>query len=280
MLQLITEFFIFIIGASIGSFLNVLIDRLPKEEKITGRSRCDYCGKKLAWYDLIPVFSFILLKGKCRYCHKKLSWQYPIVEIITGISFILITNHQIPITKQFSIFNFQFSNIWLFGNWSLFVSWLLFLGIVSCLIVIFFSDLKYNLISDYIQVAFFIFSVFYHLTINFHLFLSVSISFLIYAFVVAFPIWLIFFISRERTMGFGDVFLAFNIGFLLGWQAGFLALYFAFVIGAVIGLFLIILKKSGFKSKIPFGPFLVLGTVIMLFWGEKIMEIIKRIYGF
>ncbi len=80
-------------------------------------------------------------------------------------------------------------------------------------------------------------------------------------------------------MGLGDVFLAFNIGFLLGWQSGFLALYIAFVTGAMVGVVLLILKRKKIKSKIAFGPFLVIGTVIMLFWGEKILEVIKRIYG-
>jgi len=81
-------------------------------------------------------------------------------------------------------------------------------------------------------------------------------------------------------MGLGDVFLALNIGFLLGWQAGFLALYIAFVTGAIYGVGLIFLKRKKIKSRIPFGPFLVIGMVVMLFWGEKIMEIIKKIYGF
>src|SRR3989339_1486823 len=81
---------IFIFGASIGSFLNVLIDRLPEEKSINGRSHCDFCGKKITWYDLIPVLSFILLGGKCRYCHKKLSLQYPVIELITGVIFVMV----------------------------------------------------------------------------------------------------------------------------------------------------------------------------------------------
>ena len=81
-------------------------------------------------------------------------------------------------------------------------------------------------------------------------------------------------------MGLGDVYLSAIMGFLFGWQAGFLALYIAFIAGAVFGITLIIFGKKKLKSKVAFGPFLVIGTVIMLFWGEKIMEMIKRIYGF
>ena len=79
MVKLIMELLVFILGASIGSFLNVLIDRLPNEESIIGRSHCDYCRKKIAWYDLFPIISFLILKGKTRCCHKKLNLQYPLI---------------------------------------------------------------------------------------------------------------------------------------------------------------------------------------------------------
>jgi len=103
---------------------------------------------------------------------------------------------------------------------------------------------------------------------------------LISGLIVSFPIFLIYFLSKERAMGLGDVFLAANIGFLLGWQSGFLALYIAFVTGAFFGLITILFKNKKLKSRIPFGPFLVIGTIIILFWGKEILEIIKRVYGF
>jgi prepilin signal peptidase PulO-like enzyme (type II secretory pathway) len=255
------ESFIFIFGASIGSFLNVLIDRLPKEESINGRSHCDFCGKKIAWYDLVPVFSFFILKGKTRCCGKKLSFQYPLIEFVTGLLFVLITNNRIPIT-----------------NWTLFVSWLLFLGISSCLIVIFVSDLKYHLISDYILLALFIFSFIFHLSNKGTV--DQWINFLISTLIVAFPIWLIYFISKERAMGLGDVYLSAAMGFLLGWKEGLLALYIAFITGAIFGLTLILLKNKKLKSKVAFGPFLVIGTIIMLFFSDNIFFIMKNIYGF
>jgi len=253
----------FLLGTAVGSFLNVLIDRLPKDEKITGRSHCDYCKKKLSWYDLIPVISFFLLQGRCRYCYKKLSWQYPLVEIITGITFVLIFSFQFSIFNKFSVFNFQ--TIILFG-------------LACCLLVIFFSDLKYHLISDYILLTLFVLSIIYHLLSIISI--SLFIYFFISSLIVALPIFLIYYISHERAMGLGDVYLSAIMGFLLGWKAGFVALYIAFVTGAIIGMVLILLKKKKIKSKVPFGPFIVIGTVVMLFWGEKILEIIKRIYGF
>jgi len=167
-MELFVNLIIFIFGASIGSFLNVLIDRLPNDESINGRSHCDFCGKKLNWYDMFPVISFFVLKGKTRCCGKKLSWQYPLIEFITGFAFVLITNNRIPITKQLSMINLQITNVWILNNWSLFVTWLLFLGISSCLIVIFVSDLKYHLISDYILLALFVFTLVFNLTTNFN----------------------------------------------------------------------------------------------------------------
>ena len=256
---LFNNLIIFILGASIGSFLNVLIDRLPKEGSINGRSHCDFCGKKIAWRDLIPVFSFFVLKGKSRCCRKKLNWQYPAVEFVTGLVFVMV-----------------FKDGPYLGT-SLIRS-VLILSILSSLIVIFVSDLKYHLISDYILIALFVFSLFYHLFNN--VTVQQFSNFFLSGLIVALPIFLIYFISKERAMGLGDVYLSAIMGFLLGWQAGFLSLYIAFVTGAIFGLFLILLKRKKIKSKVAFGPFLVIGTVIMLFWGERIFEVIKRIYGF
>ena len=257
---LFSNLVIFIFGASIGSFLNVLIDRLPKNESINGRSHCDYCGKKISWYDLIPVFSFFILRGKTRCCGKKLSFQYPIVETITGLAFV-----------------------WLFKDGPYIESLtrsVLTVSILSALIVIFISDLKYHLISDYILLALFIFSLMLKIVIPAQAEIQAIGMSILSGLVVAFPIWLIYFISKERAMGLGDVYLSAVMGFLLGWKEGLLALYIAFITGAIFGLTLILMKNKKLKSKVAFGPFLVIGTVVMLFWGERILEIIKKMYGF
>lgn len=261
---------IFTIGASIGSFLNVLIDRLPKEEGIDGQSHCDFCGKKIAWYDLFPIISFFVLKGKSRCCRKKLNWQYPLVEFVTGAIFVMVFKdspyYGISITR--TVFT---------------------ASVISCLIVIFVSDLKHHLISDYILLALFVFSVLLKFVIpaeaGYSPFREIQtinymLNYVLSGLIVALPIFLIYFLSKERAMGLGDVYLSAIMGFLLGWKAGFFALYIAFVTGATFGLLLIILKNKKLKSKIAFGPFLVIGTVVMLFWGEKILEIIRKIYGF
>src|SRR3989344_652888 len=122
----------FLIGLCIGSFLLVLVDRLPRSETIIkGRSYCEHCKKMLAWYDLIPLLSFFSLGGKCRYCKKKLSWYYPVVELTTGVLFILT---YIIIIKAITIITV--------------IQMLFYLYIISSLIVIFFTDLKYGIIPN------------------------------------------------------------------------------------------------------------------------------------
>jgi len=253
------KLFIFIIGASIGSFLNVLIDRLPKEESINGRSHCDFCGKKIVWYDMFPVLSFFILGGKTRCCHKKLSWQYPLIEFATGCIFVLVFKDS-PYIESLK-------------------RTVLTASIMSCLIVIFVSDFKYHLISDYILLALFIFSLLLKFVIPAKAGIQTIGFDVLSSLIVGLLIFLIYFLSHERAMGLGDVYLSVIMGFLLGWQAGLVALYIAFITGAIFGVIIMILKHKKLKSKIAFGPFLVIGTVVMLGWGEKILEMIKRIYG-
>lgn len=265
-MQQFINLIIFILGASIGSFLNVLIDRLPKDEGINGRSYCDFCRKKIGWYDLIPILSFFMIGGKTRCCRKKLSWQYPLVEFVTGVVFVVVIKNG-PYVESLT-------------------RTVLIISILSSLIVIFVSDFKYHLISDYILLAFFIFSVFYHISNLFWVGINPTptpiqlIQPIMSGLVVSFPIFLIYFISKERAMGLGDVFLAANMGFLLGWKAGFMALYIAFITGAIIGLIAIILKNKKLKSKIAFGPFLVIGTIIMLFFSDMVWQLISKVYRF
>lgn len=250
-------FFIFIIGISIGSFLNVVIDRLPFGKPITGRSHCDRCGKILSWFDLVPLFSFLFLCGRCRFCKAKLSWYYPIVELTTGILFILTC---ITIIKIFTVI--------------IIIGLVFFLFIVSSLIVIFFTDLKYGIIPDKVVyptiVITFLFIIFHFpFSISQHIFSAFG-SFLFFL--------LLFFITRGRGMGLGDVKFAFLQGLLLGWPNILIGVYAAFLTGAVAAIILVVWGKKRFRgSTIPFGPFLVIGTIIALFWGAAIWQ--KAVQG-
>ena len=246
---------VFLLGVCIGSFLNAVIYRLEQKKSLSGRSFCPQCKHKLSWSDLFPVFSFLLLGGKCRYCHKKISIQYPVVEILTGLIFLLIFN--------FVIFNFL-NNALI----SKFLNAGFFFYIASALIVIFVYDLKHYEIPDKV--------LFPAIGITF-LFQAVSSSYLIFNYLLAVLIgagffFAIFWFSKGAWMGFGDVKLAVLMGLLLGFPNILSALFMAFFLGAIIGVILMPLKKKGLKSEIPFGPFLVLGTFLALLYGTQTIQ--------
>lgn len=268
------------IGLAIGSFLNVLIDRLPQEESITGRSHCDYCKKDLAWYDLLPILSYVYLGARCRYCGKKVSFFYPLVEAITGLAFVFTIARIGPTSSLDKLgTSLGVKEIGAVGGALLTLHFgvlqlLAMLGIVSCAIVIFFSDLKYQIIPDSIQIAFFAFSFLFLVTKG----VTAKVFFdqVIAAFVIMLPILVLFLLTKARGMGFGDVKLAFNIGFLLGIFGGLGALYTGFITGAAVGVILILIGKKKLKSKIAFGPFLVLGFLAMLFFEIPVFQWLKK----
>lgn len=250
---------IFIFGLVIGSFLNVVICRLNTKEKIlVARSKCPECGAFLKWYDLIPIFSFLIQKGRCRYCHKKISWQYIIIEIITAYLFLLIFNFQFSIFNEFSIY--QFSN-------------LIFYLIIYCfLIIIFVYDLKTYLIPDKIVYPAIIISLIFRL-FSIPEFWNYFLSALIPS---AFFLLLIL-VSRGKWMGMGDVKLAFLMGLVLGWPNIFIALMLAFCFGAIIGIFLILFGKKKMKSQIPFGPFLSGATIVVMIFDLELFYFFEKL---
>lgn len=250
-------FSIFLFGLAVGSFLNCIIYRLETEQSfLKGRSFCPYCHHILSWQDLIPLFSFFILRGRCRYCQKPISLQYPLVELATGLIFVLIFKFQPVFTLC------QFATI-------------LYLFIISCfLIIIFVYDLKYYIILDKVVfpaiVTSFLYNIFYSLFLvdNYKL----LIQFLLSAVGAATFFLIIVLISRGKWMGIGDIKLAFLMGLVLGWPNIVIALFSAFLIGAIIGIVLIILGRKSLKSEVPFGPFLVAGTFIALFFGQEIVS--------
>ncbi len=249
-MELFFLLFLFFFGICIGSFLGVIIDRLPRGESISaGRSYCEFCKKKLTFFDLIPLFSFLFLRGKCRYCHKKLSWYYPLVEGITGILFVLVGIH-IGMVNTTEIFYYLF--------------------IVSIVVALFFIDLKYGIIPFSLIFPAIIVSLFYVVILHQPVFITTILSAL-----GAMLFFLsIFLVTRGRGMGFGDVVYAFLMGLVLGFPMIVLGLYIAFLSGAFISVILIIRKKKKMKGgTVPFGPFLVAGTIISLFWGQPFIDL-------
>lgn len=251
-------YFIFFLGLAIGSFLNVVIDRSPRGISIRGRSHCDSCKKNLAWLDLLPLVSFAILGGKCRFCRSPLSFQYPIVEGLTGIMFVAVLLFLFPneriINSELGIIDFATLGFYLF--------------ILANLIAIFFIDLKYGIIPDILVFLSIALTFPYFLIIHNSLFLSHLLSA-----VGAFLLFLLIFVgTKGRGMGFGDVKLSFLMGLFLGFPKIIIALYVAFLTGAVVALILVIWGKKKFRGgTIPFGPFLVIGTVVALIFGEYIL---------
>ena len=241
MLNLFSYLVIFLFGLIVGSFLNSIIYRLSTGESfLFKRSSCPHCKHQLGWQDLIPIFSFLILKGKCRYCSQKISLQYPLIELATGLLFV-----------SFFIFHFSF-----------------FIFIIACfLIIIFVYDLKYYLIPDKIIYPAIAIALLYNVLYSYFILNTIYAAFGAAAFFLT-----IVLISRGKWMGVGDIKLAFFMGLLLGWPNILVALFLAFFIGAIIGVGLIVTGKKTLKSEVPFGPFLVAGTFIAMFWGQNIIN--------
>lgn len=242
-------FLILIYGLIIGSFLNVCIYRIPRSESIAWPgSHCPRCNHSLKWYDNIPLFSFLSLGGKCRYCKAKISKQYPIVESLNAILYIIM------------YFRFGFTLDFLF--YSL---------ISSVLIVITFIDLQQMIIPDVLVVIILSLSTFYKVLIYFRGG-SPEIFSSIIGLIMAGGLFLAIVLLSRGGMGGGDVTLIASLGFILGWKKILFAIFLSFILGAIISVFLLAAKLKSRKDPIPFGPFIVLGFFITLLWGQAIID--------
>jgi leader peptidase (prepilin peptidase)/N-methyltransferase len=239
-----------IFGALIGSFLNVCISRLPKEESIvTPGSHCPHCNKPIQFYDNIPLISYLLLKGKCRNCGQPISIQYPIVEGVTALmSFFLFVK---------------------FGPSPIY---LLYFAFVAALIVITVIDLYHQIIPDVISFPGIGVGVLASLVLP-HMKALNSISGVLLGggslFLVA-TLYQWFF--KREGMGGGDVKLLAMIGAFLGWKAVILTILLSSLIGSISGIAIMVMKGKDFKYAIPFGPFLSLGAVISLLYGDALIQ--------
>src|SRR5258708_8321243 len=259
---------IFIFGACVGSFLNVVILRLPQGLKLTGRSACPQCKNILGFWDLFPIFSFIFLQGKCRYCQKKISWRYPLIEIVTGLLFVLVWQFTNPVLPQ------DFVN--LFRN----------LLVVSSLVIIFVIDWEHYLILDTVVfpvlVVVLILNGIQDLISLQPLFGWQSHFFgsLIGAGIAALPFFIIWFFSHGQWMGFGDVKFALLLGVIFGWPLVLVNIMVAVLLGGVVSVILLLSGNKSLKSHIAFGTFLSLGAIISLFYGPWLLTWYLSYLGF
>ncbi len=239
----------FILGLLIGSFLNVCIHRLPAKESIVfPRSYCPSCKNQIPAYDNIPIISFLLLRGRCRSCKASISWRYPAVELLNGIGYFSILHcfGPTPATLIYAIF-------------------------FSSLVVITFIDLAHQIIPDVITLPGIPLSFLAASTVLTTGWLNSLEGMLLGGGLFYLIAWLSILLLKKEGMGGGDIKLVAMIGALLGWQEVLLAIFAASISGSVVGLLLIGTRLKSRSDPIPFGPFLVVGALIALFFGNDIL---------
>ena len=240
---------IFILGLIVGSFNNVCIYRIPRNESIIyPASHCPKCRSKIKPIDNIPLLSYILLKGRCRNCKSKISIQYPIVELLTGLTYLII-----------------------YLIYGLSVQTLIYIILSSALIIIAFIDLNEQIIPDVISLPGIVIGLILSFIVPYISFINSALGVVVGGGIILIIGLAGSVIFKKEAMGGGDVKLAAMIGAFLGWRYMVISLFLGFFIGALTGIILIIAKIKKREDAIPFGPFIVLGSFITLLWGEKIL---------
>jgi len=259
---LIIFIFVFMLGAVIGSFLNVLIYRLPRSlDFVKGFSFCPACEHRLYPKDLVPIFSYLVLRGKCRYCGVSISSRYMIVELLAGLSaFLSWTAFMPPVAFLANTIAAGAPDAAFPGNAALYAA------VLACLITIAWIDHDTMEIPDSLSIAIAVCG-------SIAIFIGPDIglsSRLIGIAVAAVPLFLIAFFI-EGAFGFGDVKLMAAAGLFLGWQNTLVALFIGIVIGGVFGVILLATKKKSRKDHFAFGPSLCIGIAVAMFFGQNII---------
>jgi leader peptidase (prepilin peptidase)/N-methyltransferase len=241
---------IFLFGTIIGSFLNVCIYRIPAGQSvISPASRCPKCGAAIRWYQNVPVISYLLLRGRCAGCKTRISLRYPLIEALTGLLFVWV---------------------WLAFGWQ--VATPLYWVFVAALVVITFIDLDHQIIPDVISLPGIVVGFLAALAIPWLPWLDSLLGILLGGgslFLVAAVYQRL---TGQEGMGGGDVKLLAMIGAFLGWKAVLPVIFLGSLAGSLVGVPLMLIKRSGGKLAIPFGPFLALGAVICLLWGRQLFD--------
>jgi leader peptidase (prepilin peptidase)/N-methyltransferase len=233
-------------GLVIGSFLNVVIIRLKNAESfLTGYSKCPNCQKRINWFDLIPLISYMILAGRCRYCREKISWQYPIVEAVTALLFVI----------SYFAYGPTYDSALLIAALSLFL-----------ILVVY--DLREMEVPEVISWLLIGVALIGRIILHYDQASSIIIGGLISGGVIAVLVYL----SKGKWMGDGDIKIAAAIGFLLGFPLAVFGIFASFITGAIVGSVLLIIKAKKGKDLLPFTPFLLTGLVIAVLWGQQIVD--------
>lgn len=260
-MSLLFPLIVFIFGLALGSFFNVCIYRIPRNESlIFPPSHCPSCKKRIKAYDNIPILSYILLLGKCRFCKKPISIRYPLVELLTGLLFAA------------AAFKFGFT-----------ITLLRAVIFISFLIIVSFIDLEHQIAPFRLTIPGLLLGLVTSLflpgftlssligTIAGGLF--VLFAWLLWRYLLAGIFRSTLGLKQQDGIGWGDLPLTAMMGAFLGWQNLLVALFAAIFLGAIIGLLIRVIKKGKPGEPIPFGPFLAIGSLIGLFFGQQIINL-------
>jgi prepilin signal peptidase PulO-like enzyme (type II secretory pathway) len=265
-MDLFILFFIFAFGASIGSFLNVVLYRFNTGLTLGGRSMCATCARTLEPYELVPVVSFLALGARCRTCKSKISWQYPVIEIANGCIAVVVY----LMGERMEFDSGMIYAAWLLGTFAIHT---ILLGIIA-------YDIKHTIIPDTFSALFAAIAIGMAIaslpTPSGEGLLQIFLA----GFALAFPFAFLWFISKGKWMGFGDAKLAIGIGWYLGFSLGIASILMAFWLGAIVGVLLMVLTRItgklglNMKSELPFAPFLIVGLWIAWIGGISVGEIL------
>lgn len=247
-------------GLCFGSFLNAMVWRLHAgRDFVRERSECDHCHHQLAWYDLVPVLSWVSLGGRCRYCRKPISWQHPLVEMLTALAFV----------GSFLFWPYGWSDVAVV----LFAGWLISLVILIALAV---YDMKWMLLPDKLTFPLMGLSFVMGLILTIGVMqMTLSDAFLFMGYGVLSIgglYYVLYILTKRRGVGFGDVKLGVAMGLMGGWKVGLITVMLANVIGLLAVLPGMISGKVKFKSRIPFGPFLIIGFIVAYVAAEPLIN--------
>jgi leader peptidase (prepilin peptidase)/N-methyltransferase len=241
---------IFILGLIVGSFSNVCIYRIPRNESILyPASHCTKCHTTIKPIDNIPLLSYILLKGRCRNCKSKISIQYPVVEFLTGFIYLII-----------------------YLIYGLSIQTLIYIILSSALIIIAFIDLNEQIVPDVISLPGIVIGFIISFFVPYISFINSALGIVVGGGIILVIGLAGSIIFKKEAMGGGDVKLAAMIGAFLGWRYSIISLFLGFFLGAIVGIILILSKIKSREDVVPFGPFIVMGSLITLLWGEKILS--------
>jgi len=236
------------LGIIFGSFLTVCIHRIPQGKSVvTPRSACPACGNRIAWYDNVPIWSFLWLQGRCRGCQQAIPFRYPVIELVNGLGYLLV--------------------YWRFGwAWST----IIYAGLLSVFLVVTWIDWDHQIIPDVITLPGIIIGL---ICAGFLLptgWENSVIGILVGGGVLLILAWVSPYVFGKEGMGGGDIKFLAMVGAFLGWKAALLALMIASVVGACIGIALLWAKVMERGQYIPFGPYLAMGSFVAMLWGQEI----------